>query len=182
VSGRTPGRLRPSLPPPPPAGDLLPPRRHPLPVLPLRRCCLQRPGQPPVQQYGVRLAGGLQQVGRQRVPASATAAGPSGHRLLAVWGHHGAAPGTGVPAAWLSGIRGRTEDGCACADACVRMETGTSCAVQRMPAIRGMDSFRRDCWGRGSRWASFSRSMVRPRWIRERTVPSFTPSASATSS
>lgn len=37
-------------------------------------------------------------------------------------------------------------------------------ANQSMPAMRGILSLGlRDCWGRGSRWASFSRSMVLPR-------------------
>ena len=40
----------------------------------------------------------------------------------------------------------------------------------------------RDCLPPGSRCASFSRSMVRPRWMRERTVPSLTSKAAATSS
>src|SRR4029453_7863413 len=56
-------------------------------------------------------------------------------------------------------------------------------AVQRMPAMRGILSRGlRDCLVRGSRCASFSRSMVRPRWMRDLTVPSLTPRASATSS
>ena len=63
----------------------------------------------------------------------------------------------------------------------------THCPVQRRPAMRGILSRGfRAClaagFGLGSRWASFSRSMVRPRWIRDRTVPSLTSSATATSS
>ena len=68
-----------------------------------------------------------------------------------------------------------------------RQPVEPSIAGQSMPgdARHFQPGFQRgfgDFCGRGSRWASFSRSMVRPRWIRDRTVPSLTPSAAATSS
>lgn len=179
-SGRTPGRTQRKRPPPSLWPDRRRRRRHRPPAHPWLQQCCRPPGQKPGLRSGARVESRQGQPARQPGARYAQAAGPSGRHWPPVSGHHGAVPGIGVPGEGRKSIGGTPKGVRAFSGACCGR--GTSCADQRIPAMRGMASLRRDCCGRGSRWASFSRSMVRPRWMRERTVPSFTPRASATSS